>query len=174
MASNSTVTGLGRNGRAHRTGICPCSPDSWTSVRCWRGSELLGRTCRLTPRFFSHQRAGLQQPAKILFAGDKVIALTGFQVLDDLVADLQPFEMNNPNVAIIAFPDLSLLQFECHEIVAVLIIQIHIPAGGVVVACGVGRAVDPPPVPGRFSCDWTCDASVPPELRCVPFHPSSL
>src|SRR5690242_2425127 len=65
--------------------------------------------------FFGKQRAGFQQPAKIFFARDDVFAFTGLQVLDDFVADLQPFEMNDADVIIAAFPDLTLPEFECHE-----------------------------------------------------------
>jgi hypothetical protein len=102
--------------RAFLGGIFPAVMLSFSAREKTYNPSAVDTSFKPASIFLRKQRAGLQQPTKILLAGDDVFAFAGLPVFDDFVTHLQPFEMNDADVVLPAFPDLTLPKFECHKL----------------------------------------------------------
>lgn len=61
--------------------------------------------------FGRDQRCSFQQPAKIFFARVLMFAVVELNIRGRFVTDFEALKVDDPNVFIAAFPDLSLLKF---------------------------------------------------------------
>ena len=63
-----------------------------------------------------HARRALEQAAEILFARVLMFAVGELEIRPGFVADFKPFEPDNADVFVAAFPDLTLLKFHRRDI----------------------------------------------------------
>ena len=63
-----------------------------------------------------HERCAFEQAAEILFARVLMFAIGKPRIRRGFVTDFEPFEMNNADIGVAAFPDLALLKFHGRKI----------------------------------------------------------
>jgi hypothetical protein len=68
--------------------------------------------------FLGQQRAVFQQPAEILLTGMLMPAFAGLEIFQHFIIYLQPFQMDEADKFIAAFPDLALSKFQRHKILS--------------------------------------------------------
>ena len=71
----------------------------------------LTRLRPLARRQGRHECRAFEQAAEILFARVLMFAVGKLEIRRGFVADFEPFELNNADVFVAAFPDLALLKF---------------------------------------------------------------
>ena len=68
--------------------------------------------------FRGEQLALFQQAAEIFFAGMTMFTFVGGETFEDFITHFQAFQVNDADVFVAVFPNLSLLQFKRHGILS--------------------------------------------------------